>query len=42
MIMEETTTIRVKRSTVKKLRTVGQRGQSDDDVINMLLSRKAK
>lgn len=35
--LEETTTIRLRKSTVRKLRAIGSRGQSDDFIVNAIL-----
>ena len=36
-LKEETTTIRLRKSTVRKLRAIGSRGQSDDFIVNAIL-----
>lgn len=38
-LKEETTTIRLRKSTVRKLRAIGSRGQSDDFIVNAILFR---
>ena len=37
-----TTTIRIKRSTKKRLETIGHKGQTFDDLINILIENYEK